>query len=93
MSGNSRSCYLMRTAMIRFISAAFRVVLVGLITVPPTSSLAYIRQELEEGAKVSIDEARAIALQTRAGEITTKRWNARKAAAVFATPSTLRAAA
>jgi uncharacterized membrane protein YkoI len=73
--------------MIRFISAAFGVVLVGLITVPPTSSLAYIRQELEEGAKVSIDEARAIALQTRAGEITTKRWNARKAAAVFATLS------
>jgi hypothetical protein len=47
--------------MIRFISAASGVVLVDMITVPPTNSLAYTGQEL---------------------------WNARRAAAVFATPST-----
>ena len=56
--------------MIRFTSAAFGAVLVALITVPPTVSLAYTGQELEKGAKVSIADARAIALQTRAGTIT-----------------------
>jgi uncharacterized membrane protein YkoI len=55
--------------MIRFTSAAFGLVLVGLITVPPTISLAYTGQELEKGAKVSIDDARAIALKARPGAI------------------------
>jgi hypothetical protein len=59
-----------RTVMIRFTSAAFGAVLVALITVPPTVSLAYTGQELEKGAKVSIADARAIALKTRAGTIT-----------------------
>jgi len=59
-----------RTVMIRFTSAAFVAVLVALITVPPTVSLAYTGQELEKGAKVSIADARAIALKTRAGTIT-----------------------
>src|SRR4029078_9225825 len=59
-----------RTVMIRFTSAAFGAVLVALITVPPTVSLAYTGQELEKGAKVSIAAARAIALKTRAGTIT-----------------------
>jgi hypothetical protein len=56
--------------MIRFTSAACGVVLVGLMTVPPTVSLAYTGQELEKGAKISIADARAIALKTRAGTIT-----------------------
>jgi len=34
--------------MIRFTSAAFGAVLVALITVPPTVSLAYTGQELEK---------------------------------------------
>jgi uncharacterized membrane protein YkoI len=55
--------------MIRFISAAFGVVVVGLIAVPPTNSLAYTGQKLEKGAKVSIDDARAIALKARPGAI------------------------
>ena len=56
--------------MIRFISATFGVVLVGLITVPPTNLLAYTGEKLAKGAKVTIEQARAIALQTRAGTIT-----------------------
>jgi uncharacterized membrane protein YkoI len=55
--------------MIRFIWAAFGVVLVCLITVPPTNSLAYTGQDLEKGAKVSIDDARAVALKARPGAI------------------------
>jgi uncharacterized membrane protein YkoI len=55
--------------MIRFIWAAFGVVLVCLITLPPTNSLAYTGQDLEKGAKVSIDDARAIALKARPGTI------------------------
>ena len=53
-----------------FISAAFGVVLVGLITVPPTNLLAYTGEKLAKGAKVTIEQARAIALEARAGAIT-----------------------
>ena len=56
--------------MIKFISAAFGVVLVGLISMPSSRVSAYSGEKLAKGAKVSIEQARAIALQTRAGTIT-----------------------
>ena len=56
--------------MIKFISAAFGVVLVGLISMPSSRVSAYSGEKLAKGAKVSIEQARAVALQTRAGTIT-----------------------
>jgi uncharacterized membrane protein YkoI len=44
--------------------------LVGLISALPNHLLAYTGEKLAKGAKVSIEQARAIALQTRTGAIT-----------------------
>jgi uncharacterized membrane protein YkoI len=56
--------------MRRFGAIAFGLTLVGLISALPNLLVAYTGQKLAKGAKVSIDRARAIALQTRAGTIT-----------------------
>src|SRR5262249_16218877 len=54
--------------MMRFRAVAFRLTLVGLIFVP-SYLLAYSGEKLAKGAKVSIDEARAIALKAQPGSI------------------------
>lgn len=56
--------------MMRFGTIAFGLTLVGLIAVPSSHVSAYTGEKLEKGAKVSMERARAIALQTRAGAIT-----------------------
>ena len=56
--------------MRRFGVIAFGLTLVGLIPALPSHSVAYTGEKLAKGAKVSIEQARAIALQARAGAIT-----------------------
>ena len=56
--------------MRRFGAIAFGLTLVGSIFALPSPSVAYTGEPLAKGAKVSIDQARAIALQARAGAIT-----------------------
>ena len=58
--------------MIKFASMAFGLTLVGLISVPSSQSFAYTGEELAKGAKIGIDDARAIALKARPGTITTE---------------------
>jgi uncharacterized membrane protein YkoI len=55
--------------MNRFTAMAFGLALVGLLSVPSTDSFAYTGEELAKGAKVSIDEARVIALKAEPGTI------------------------
>jgi hypothetical protein len=59
-----------RTSMRRFGVIAFGLTLVGLIAALPSHLVAYTGEKLAKGAKVSIEQARAIALQARAGAIT-----------------------
>jgi uncharacterized membrane protein YkoI len=56
--------------MRKFGAIVFGLTLVGLISVPSDHVFAYTGEKLAKGAKVSIEQARAIALQTRAGAIT-----------------------
>jgi uncharacterized membrane protein YkoI len=56
--------------MTRLASMAFGLALVGLISVPSSHAFAYTGENLSKGAKISIDEARAIALKARPGTIT-----------------------
>ena len=55
--------------MRRFEAIAFGLTLVGLISALPNHLVAYTGEKLEKGAKVSLDQARTIALQTRVGTI------------------------
>jgi uncharacterized membrane protein YkoI len=55
--------------MRRFEAIAFGLTLVGLISALPNHLVAYTGEKLAKGAKVSLDQARTIALQTRAGTI------------------------
>jgi uncharacterized membrane protein YkoI len=50
--------------------SSFDLTLLGLISALPNHLVAYTGEKLAKGAKVSIEQARAIALQTRAGAIT-----------------------
>jgi uncharacterized membrane protein YkoI len=56
--------------MKRFGVIAFGLTLVGFMSALPNHLVAYTGEKLAKGAKVSIEQARAIALQTRAGAIT-----------------------
>jgi hypothetical protein len=56
--------------MKRFGAIALGVTLVGVISALPSDLVAYTGEKLAKGAKVSIEQARAIALQARAGAIT-----------------------
>ena len=56
--------------MRRFGASAFGLTLVGLISALPGHLVAYTGEKLAKGAKVSIEQARTIALQARAGAIT-----------------------
>jgi uncharacterized membrane protein YkoI len=56
--------------MKRFGVITFGLALLGLISALPSHLLAYTGEKLAKEAKVSIEQARAIALQTRAGAIT-----------------------
>ena len=56
--------------MRRFGVIAFGLALAGLISVPCGHVSAYTGEKLAKGAKVSMEQARAIALQARAGAIT-----------------------
>src|SRR6478736_3155976 len=53
----------------RFRAIAFGLTLVGLIFAVPSHLLAYTGEKLAKGAKVSIEEARAIALKAQPGTI------------------------
>ena len=55
--------------MRRFGAIGIRLGLVGFVSVLPSHLFAYTGEELEKNAKVSIEQARAIALQARAGAI------------------------
>ena len=55
--------------MMRFRAIAFGLTLVGLIFAVPSHFLAFTGEKLAKGAKVSIDEARAIALKAQPGTI------------------------
>jgi uncharacterized membrane protein YkoI len=55
--------------MRRFEAIAFGLTLVGLISALPNHLVAYTGEKLAKGAKVSLDQARTIALQTRVGTI------------------------
>ena len=55
--------------MMRFRAIAFGLTLVGLIFAVPSHLLAYTGEKLAKEAKVSIDEARAIALKATPGTI------------------------
>lgn len=55
--------------MRRFGVIGIRLGLVGFVSVLPSHLVAYTGEELEKSAKVSIEQARAIALQARAGVI------------------------
>ena len=57
-----------------------------LSTVFPAS--AYTGQDLAKHAKVSIAQAREIALKAHPGKITTRNWKRKKAAAAYDIPST-----
>jgi uncharacterized membrane protein YkoI len=52
-----------------FAASAFGLALVGLVAALPSHSIAYTGEKFAKQAKVTIDQARAIALQTRAGTI------------------------
>jgi uncharacterized membrane protein YkoI len=56
--------------MKRFGVIAFGLTLVGFMSALPNHLVAYTGEKLAKGVKVSIEQARAIALQTRAGAIT-----------------------
>jgi uncharacterized membrane protein YkoI len=56
--------------MRRFGAIAFALTFVGLICALPSHLVAYTGEKLEKGAKITIEQARAIAMQTRAGTIT-----------------------
>jgi uncharacterized membrane protein YkoI len=56
--------------MTKFGAIAFGLTLVGLISVPSGHVSAYTGEKLAKGAKINIEQARAIALQARAGAIT-----------------------
>ena len=56
--------------MMRFAAMAFGLALAGLISVASSHSFAYTGEKLAKEAKISIDEARAIALKARPGTIT-----------------------
>jgi hypothetical protein len=58
-----------RTAMMRFAAMAGLTV-VAVISLPSTPSFAYTGEKLAAGAKVNIEQARAIALKARPGTIT-----------------------
>ena len=49
---------------------AFGLAIAGLISVPSGHVSAYTGEKLAKGAKVTMEQARAIALQARAGAIT-----------------------
>jgi uncharacterized membrane protein YkoI len=53
-----------------FGAITFGLTLVGLISVPSSHSFAYTGENLAKGAKIGIDDARAIALKARPGTIT-----------------------
>lgn len=53
---------------IRFLACCFTML--GLVSILPTSSLAFTGQELAGKAKITIDQARSIALKARPGTIT-----------------------
>src|SRR5262249_60186255 len=55
--------------MMRFRTIAFGLTLVGLIFAVPSYLLAYSGEKLAKGAKVSIEDARAIALKAQPGTI------------------------
>jgi uncharacterized membrane protein YkoI len=55
--------------MIRFRAMAFGLAIIGMISVPSSNVFAYTGEK-QKGAKVSIEQARAIALQAEAGAIT-----------------------
>ena len=56
--------------MRKFGAIAFGLALAGLISVPSGHVSAYTGEKLAKGAKVTMEQARAIALQARAGAIT-----------------------
>jgi hypothetical protein len=55
--------------MIRFRAVTLGLTLVGLVFLLPSQLIAYTGEKLAKGAKVSIDQARAIALKTKPGTI------------------------
>ena len=55
--------------MIRFRAVTLGLTLVGLAFVLPSQLIAYTGEKLAKGAKVSIDQARAIALKAKPGTI------------------------
>jgi len=77
----------------RFRAIAFGLTLVGLIFAVPSHLLAYTGEKLAKGAKVRIEDARAIALKAQPGTISDEELEREEAAAVFATPSISRVAA
>ena len=64
--------------MRRFGAIAFGLTLVGLITALPGQLVAYTGEKLAKGAKVSVEQARAIAQQARPGAITDEEFGAKK---------------
>jgi hypothetical protein len=54
----------------RFGTTAFGLAIVGMISMPSSHVFAYTGEKLAQGAKITIEQARAIALQARAGAIT-----------------------
>ena len=56
--------------MRRFVAIAVSLTLVGLMSVSSSHSFAYTGEELAKGAKIGINDARAIALKARPGTIT-----------------------
>jgi uncharacterized membrane protein YkoI len=55
--------------MMRFRAITLGLTLVGLVFALPSHLIAYTGEKLAKGAKVSIDEARAIALKAKPGTI------------------------
>lgn len=55
--------------MIRFKAVTLGLTLIGLAFVLPSQLIAYTGEKLAKGAKVSIDQARAIALKAKPGTI------------------------
>jgi uncharacterized membrane protein YkoI len=56
--------------LISFRAMAFGLAIIGMISVPSSNVFSYTGEKLAKGAKVTIEQARAIALQSRAGAIT-----------------------
>jgi len=56
--------------MKKFGAIAFSLTLIGLVFAVPSHLIAYTGENLAKGAKISVDEARAIALKSRPGTIT-----------------------